>query len=489
MQLRPYQLSLIERTRSALRQGSRRIILQLPTGGGKTAIAGEVVRRLSEAGMRVAYTVPRVEILDQTHEKLQELEIPHFVLRAGVRTHRIAADDRVVLAMAPTMARRLDAWPAWWSPHVVVVDECHYAPDQVSAMQAMWPNATFLGLSATPDRMGDDTLADLYEVIIAGPDVPQLVQAGYLVPAVVFAAPSPNLAGIRRTKGDYDAAELSRRFSTDALMGLVPEAWARHAPGKRTIVFAASRTHGKQLASKFRLRGVRVAYVDGASAAGEREEALANLRSGQLTVIVNVGLFVEGLDLVQIECIVLATATYSLSRYLQMVGRGLRISPETGKRRLVVIDHGGNCLRHGMPDDARVWTLDRTDQLEPQTHGLRECDGCGAVYGRQTHTCPECGKTVPLPIARGPRLADREHVDVPMVQVSVGVAVRVPSREERRAESAVTPPRAPPAWVASRGLDAMARWYGLEKERQSNGYPLPCGPYHGWTEVRMRAQG
>lgn len=488
MQLRPYQIAMIERTRNALRQGMRRGVLQLPTGGGKTAIAGEIVRRLSNAGMRVAYTVPRVEILDQTHEKLQELEIPHFTLKAGVRTHRIAADDLVVLAMAPTMARRLDAWPPWWSPQVVVVDECHYAPDQVAAMQAMWPKATFLGLSATPTRMGDDTLADLYDVIIAGPDVPQLIQAGYLVPAVVFAAPSPDLSGIRRTKGDYDTAELSKRFSTDALMGLVPEAWARHAAGKRTIVFAASRTHGKQLADKFRRRGVRVAYVDGASAGGDREEALANLRHGYLTVIVNVGLFVEGLDLVQIECIVLATATYSLSRYLQMVGRGLRISPETGKRRLVVIDHGGNCLRHGMPDDPREWTLERTDAPEKET-GLWECSGCGAVYGKQARACPQCGKTAPLPIVRGPRVADREHVDVELVQVSAGVTARVPSAADRRAESAVTPPRDPPDWVSSRGLNVMAQWYALEKERQSNGYPLPCGPYHGWTEVRLRGVG
>lgn len=487
MQLRPYQIAQIEQTRSALRQGMRRLIIQLPTGGGKTAIAGEVVRRLSGAGMRIAYTVPRVEILEQTHNKLQELDVEHFTLAAGVRTHRIAADDRVVLAMAPTMARRLDAWPAWWSPHVVVVDECHYAPDQVAAMQAMWRSATFLGLSATPTRMGDDTLADLYDGIICGPDVPQLVQGGYLVPAVVFAAPSPDLSGIRKTKGDYDSAELSRRFSTDALMGLVPEAWSRHAAGKRTIVFAASRTHGKQLTEKFRRRGVRVAYVDGATAAGDRDEALHRLRNGDLTVIVNVGLFVEGLDLPEVECIVLATATYSLSRYLQMVGRGLRISLKTGKRRLVVIDHGGNCLRHGMPDDARVWDLTRLDRPDDAEPALRECDGCGAVYSRQVRGCPECGALAPLPVARGPRRALPEALDVELVQVSAGVTVPVPNAAERRAQSAVTPPRAPPDWVCSRGLNAMAKWYALEKERQSNGYPLPCGPYHGWTEVRMRA--
>jgi DNA repair protein RadD len=485
MQLRPYQLALIERTRAALLSGLRRLILQLPTGGGKTAVAGEVVRRLSQAGMRVAYTVPRTEILDQTAEKLQDLAIDHFVLRAGVRTHRIAANDRVVLAMAPTLARRLDCWPAWWRPHVVVVDECHYAPEQVRAAQALWPEAHFLGLSATPERMGDDTLADCYDAIIAGPDAPSLIQGGFLVPAVVFAAPSPDLSGIKRVRGDYDSADLSRRFSTDALMGLVPEAWARHASGERTIVFAASRAHGKALTERFRPRGVRVAFVDATTPTDDRKYALKRLREGDLTVLVNVGLFVEGLDMPEITCIQLATATHSLSRYLQMVGRGLRISPKTGKRRLIVIDHGGNCIRHGMPDDPRIWTLERQqrDESEPT---LRECSGCGAVYSRQLRACPQCGRTAPLPIARGPR-REPEHVPVELVQVSGGVPVTELSSLERKELSRVTPPRMPPTWVSSHGLSAMTRWWTLEKERQLHGYPLPMGVYHGWTEVQMRS--
>lgn len=479
MQLRPYQLDLIQRTRAALHSGMRRLILQLPTGGGKTLVAAEVVRRLAQAGMRVAYTVPRVEILDQTAAKLADFEVEHFVLRSGVRTHRIAANDRVVLAMAPTMARRLDAWPTWWRPHVVIVDEAHYAPEQTAAAQAMWPEAHFLGLTATPIRMSDDSLADLYDGIIAGPDVQQMIRAGFLVPAVVFAAQSPDLSGIKRVRGDFDAGEVARRFSTDSLMGLVPEAWARHAAGKRTIVFAASRSHGRALNDRFRAKGVRSAFVDGTTAGEDREAAVQRLRHGDLAVLVNVGLFVEGLDLPEVECIQLATATQSLSRYLQMVGRGLRISPQTGKRRLVVLDHGGNCLRHGMPDDARIWSLERMERAEDADPRLRECTGCGAVFSRQVSACPQCGWKAPLALARGPR-REPEHVDVPLVQVSHD------SPASRRAESFATPPRVPPDWVSSHGLHAMARWWRLEQERQQCGYPLPTGPYHGWTEVQMR---
>jgi superfamily II DNA or RNA helicase len=465
MQLRPYQRDLIRDAREALRtlpDGQKRVILQAATGAGKTAIACEIVRLSAELARHVLYTVPRLEILGQTSRKLTENGLQHYLLRAGSSAN--VGFSRTVLAMSHTFDRRLAGWGSW-QPDLIVIDEAHANVEQAARLTKRWPKAQILGLSATPDRLSDARLADVYARVVAGPQIRNLQSAGWLVPCRVYGAADADLSQVATRAGDFDARGLSAAFTQASLLGDVIDAWRKFAHGRRTILFAASVPHSQALVDRFRQAGVRALHVDGTTSSADREAALEQLRRGRVDVLCNVGLFVEGLDLVETEAVVLATATQSLAKYLQMCGRGLRISQATGKADLVIIDHGGNVRRHGLPDADRLWTLD-TAPVSTGTGAapVRKCGRCGTNFGTRAHRCPACGWTVPLP----------RELPVQLGQVTQSTD---PITQSKR-----TPPRpCPPEY---RTISAV--WRDTEAVRHRYGLPLPTHRRLGYTESQCR---
>ena len=458
MNLRPYQLQTLEQARQAYRDGARRVILQSGTGSGKTAMASVVCRNATAKGSRVLYVVHRDEILKQTEKALHPT--PVSLLTAGGRANVIMPGS-VLLASAQTLARRQVP-----DHDLLVWDEAHCYHAAQQRVQAACPTRALL-LTATPARTDGKPLGDIADAIVCGPPMADLITAGYLVPALVYGAPSPDMHDVPIRGGEFlagPAEQAARR-----LVGSVPDSWHRHASGRRTVLFAAGVAHSRECVAALAAQGVRAVNVDGESSATDRAQAFDDLRAHRIDVLCNVGIAVEGLDIPEIAAVYWARATASLAVYLQGTGRGMR--PSQGKSDLIVIDGGGNAYRHGLPEEPREWTLAGRVR-RPAEAGLRTCAVCLGIYPPQLPACPRCGAEPVPEVRRGPQTVGGELVRL--------TAAEVGRRE--KAQSAATGPRPCPSWAAS---DA-ALWNMLERRRQHNGYALGDGSraHPGWTAVQ-----
>lgn len=437
MPARPYQTSLVFEVSKLFANGHRRLVIQLPTGGGKTQIATDLVARAN--ARRILYIVPSEEILRQTSGSLSRAKIAHTTLTAG-RNPDLSTVS-CLLAMSQTLARRLarDMFDQW-KPDLIIVDEAHKLIEQHRRVLENWP-CPVIGFTATPVRLDGKSLAALWPVLLCGPTIKSLQRQGFLVPCRTVNAFMPDLSAVRKKGNDYDQEQLDRAYSAEAVVKEAPEWWLKYAKGKRTIAFTPGIESSKRFLAAYRARGIRCEHVDGTTSDGDRAAALERLRRQQIDVLFNCSLFVEGLDLVEVGCVQLLTATASLSRFMQQVGRGLR--PAAGKRELMLLDHGGNTARHDRVDADRDW-FNGGKSLED---GHKTCLCCGTVIEQDRNMCPACYRT-------------------PEPQKATTSTTRT-AREER-AMSKSTPPRPCPSWASP----VARQWERQEQERFATGSPL-----------------
>lgn len=467
MNLRPYQSRIIADLQGLWARRERSAVVQAPTGCGKTVIQNAVTESTLARGLVCLHVVPSREILAQTAAKLAALRVPFATLSAGRRPD--LAGVRMVLAMSQTLARRDDEALQGWAPGLVHFDEAHKLLAQHRDVIERWPNAYRIGWTATPCRTDGEPLTVISRNLIVGPSYATLQAQGFLVPCRTYTGASPDLHGVRMSGGDYDPAGLQAAFRRANLVGSLQETWRRLAgPGtasgyrsRRTIRFCAGVDQSLELVAADRAAGIRSEHLDasGAYSSADRAAALDRLRKGEIDILSNVGLFVEGLDVVEVECVQWATATASPGRWLQGCGRGTRPSPHTGKRDLVVLDHGGNAWVHRPVDWDRTWDLDGPPR--PAAGAMAVCPVCGAILAGLAQTCRGCGAARPRQAATRP----------PPVTVG-GTLAPFALPESTHA----TPARPCPSWAAA----AAALWDREEQERQRGGYPL------AWTEIRVR---
>lgn len=333
--LRPYQLELKQAIFAAWRAGYRRPLAQSPTGSGKTVLAASIALELLMAGYRVLYLVPSIEILNQTRIKLQgrQLRVSTYD-QARKQIH----GRRCVLGTTQTFARRGDPIPGW-TPDYIFVDEAHLMLDHLTRAVTRYPNARVLSLTATPERFDGKPLTTIADIILPGPPIHALIERGMLCP-------------LRQIK-----------LLVPPKIPLTPEQvvdqWEYHAKGRKTMAFCRSKNVSKAVAAEFRQRGYSALHVDESAAKSVRSNALESLRDGSLTVLCNVGLFAQGVDIEEIDCVLLERETGSVSRYLQQIGRGMRRAP--GKKFCIILDLAvkgtGNHWRFGEPWLDRQWSL------------------------------------------------------------------------------------------------------------------------------------
>jgi len=436
---RVYQDDMINSVTDLVANGNDKLTIQLPTGSGKTRIATELVTRIGNR--RAAYIVPSEEIFEQTSSKFNELGIEHTVLKAGKKPDLY--HTRILLAMSQTLARRKDTNVfSTWFPDILFIDEIHKLLQQHKNVVKLWPRCPVIGLTATPVRLDGKSLSDLTPYLVVGPSISQLQRDRFLVPSITYFGPAPDIKNIRVTRGDYEASALQKAYLRQGVIDVVPEYWKLRARGRRTILFAPGVEASKRLVQVYRDHGVRAEHVDGETPKRERKAALERLRKHQIDVLCNVGLFIEGLDIIEVDCITLCQPTKSVSRYLQQVGRGLRPSLLTQKENLIVLDHSDNTRYHGRVEAHRDWQRGgRAIDVE-----LRVCRFCGAYTSKDDTQCIHCK-------------FNEEDKRISMVA----------AQESAKDLSKSTPLRVCPRWAGS----VRRLWYTLERERVENGYPLP----------------
>lgn len=388
-ELRPYQAAAVEQI-----EQSTKALFVLPTGGGKTVVASTVIERAVQRGERVLVLTHRREILKQTSSKLS---IEHGLIQAGLNTDLSYPVQVASVQTVWARCMRTDKLPLPLAD-LIVIDEAHHVAARTwQAIIDQYPNARLLGLTATPCRSDGRGLGNFFCDLIEGPQIPELIAQKHLVPTIYYAPTEPNLRGVQTQRGDYVVKQLADRMNRDDLVGDVVSNWHKHAQRRKTLVFCVDVAHSAHVKDEFIKSGVRAEHVDGSTPKPERDAILARLASGETEVVCNCMVLTEGFDLPAIGCIVLARPTKQLGLFRQMAGRGLRPSPD--KSNLVLIDHSGAVILHGLLEDEIKWTLDITKRADNPTQNERdrlaicrpiECTQCGALR-KGGEPCPHCG--------------------------------------------------------------------------------------------------
>ena len=407
--LRPYQVEAIEQIRAAIRAGKRRILLTVPTGGGKTLTAASMIAGALARGKRSQFVAHRKELIDQTVTAFARLGITSVgVVRAGDK--RRDPSQPIQVSSIQTLANRTQQ-----DFDLVFVDEAHRsnAKTYLEHVFARHKRAIIIGLSATPCR-GDGKPLDMFDELIVGAKYSELIAGGYLAAPLGYSTPMlPDLSTVRTTAGEYNQADLEDAVNRGALIGDLYTQWAKH-PSARTVAFAVSVAHSRAIVERFTAEGVRAEHLDGTTPEDERAAILARLASGATTLVSNVGVLCEGWDLPSCKRLIVARPTRSLGLWLQMAGRILR--PHDGEIP-IILDHGGNWDRHGAPHQDQEWSL----TAKPKRIGVapsRVCEECFGHILASARTCPLCGAAQPEPAAPERDPAEDVIVDLALRSLS-----------------------------------------------------------------------
>jgi superfamily II DNA or RNA helicase len=271
--------------------------------------------------------------------------------------------------------------------NIVVVDESHHllATSHRQLIERL-PDALVLGFTATPFRSDGRGLGDIFTHLVEIATPSQLTELGILVPPRVFAPSAPDLVGVRTTAGDYNKKDLVLRVDTPRLIGSVAEHWGRIVRGRTAVAFASSIEHSRHLAQALCGVGARAVHMDADTDVDVRKTYLDLLAQGELDVITNVGILCEGWDQPSLGAVIVARPTQSCGLWIQMCGRGARA--HEGKSDYLLVDHAGNVLRHGFPDEDRAHSLEATPRR--QAASLKTCPHCFLVVSAGTSSCPGC---------------------------------------------------------------------------------------------------
>ncbi len=431
IRLRDYQAKMMAEAHEHMRAGVRRIIMQLPTGGGKRIIGVDAIARAVERGKRCGFAVHRQELLDQAVATIEGAGLRCGVIKAGVRPDY---DWPIQVASIQTLAHRLDKTAPF---DFLVIDEIHHARASTwEQVMAAYPQAYIIGFSATPRRLDGRGLGRWFDALVQGPSMRELIDAGYLADYRIFAPPAPDLSDVPMVGGDFNRGKQAAIVDQTKIVGDVVEHYKRYAAGTQAICFGVNIAHSRHLAQAFWTAGILARHVDADTPAGERTMAIEDFAARRFQVLTNCDLFGEGVDIAGIETVICARQTQSITVYLQQVGRAMRVKLDG--RKAIVLDHANNSTRHGLPDDPRDWSLSDDTKRKPSKVNIKICPACFAAVRSHVRICPECGhlfvtETVEVEHAEG----ELVEIDRQARQLELALAVAKENDEWRRKRSEV----------------------------------------------------
>ena len=419
MELRPYQNQLANDIRGAFGSGANRPLAVSPTGSGKTVLFSYITSQVLKRGSRVIIVAHRREILDQISATLKCVGVPHGFIQAGKST----STQPAMVASIQTLARRLDTIPA---PDLVIIDEAHHSVSKSYVqMFAAWPTAKFIGVTATPERLDGKGLGVMFDRMVMGPSVQWLIDNGFLAQPVYYAPREVvDLSQVHTIAGDFDRSETEEIVDTPRITGDAVTHYVRFCNRQRAVAFCISVAHAQHVADTFNSCGIPSASIHGTLDPEVRKQRVDDLTAGKILVLTSCELISEGFDLPAVNAAILLRPTQSLSMHLQQVGRALR--PYPGKANAIILDHVGNCLRHGLAEQERDWDLSGREKRLKKSSLVetKQCSKCFAIFAGTV--CPQCGSQ------REIAAREIEEVDGELQRLSIEDISK--KREDRREE-------------------------------------------------------
>lgn len=401
MQLRPYQQQAVDAVYEHLRTRDDNPCVVIPTGGGKTPLIAAICRDAVQRWQgRVLILAHVKELLEQAAEKLRAMapDVPVGLFSAGLK-RRDLGYAVTIAGIQSIYQRACDVGPV----DLVIVDESHLIPPDGEGMyrqfladlQTIHPQMRVIGLTATPFRMKTGTICapeNILHHICFEVGVRELIVQGYLSPLRTKAGSQrPDYDQLHVRGGEFVAGEVEALMDRDNLvLSACREIVENTQDRKSVLIFASGVAHGTHIAEVLRTQhNVECGFVSGETPALERDDLLRRFRAGTLRYLCNVNVLTTGFDAPNIDCVALLRPTMSPGLYYQMTGRGFRLHP--GKTDCLVLDFGGNVLRHGPVDQIRVESPSRGTGEPP----AKECPECQALIAMGYATCPECGFVFP----------------------------------------------------------------------------------------------
>ena len=345
----------------------RSVMVQMPTGTGKTILLASVVESFlrEHSNCNVWIVAHRRELVSQIRDTIERV----FSYNSSL-LHKDFPNHSSMVLTSPSVAP-LKAMSIQWlakhydeikeKPGLIVIDEAHHA--LAKTYKEMWerfPNAKFLGLTATPCRLNGKGFTDLFDVLVQAWGIPEFICKGRLATYDFVSIKSDGVTQClidslqkRGVDGDYQNKEMDMLLNKKPSIERLYQSFEEYGKNRKGIVYAINISHAQKIMELYQEHGIKVVAIDSKTPALERQADIEAFRNGDIQVLVNVDIFSEGFDCPDVEFVQLARPTLSLAKYLQMVGRGLRVAK--GKKNCVIIDNVGLYRVFGLPSQVWNW--------------------------------------------------------------------------------------------------------------------------------------
>lgn len=353
-QLREPQRVVYSKIRGHASRGKNKILVFAPTGFGKTILSYQICKDAIAKNNRVLFTSHRIGLAEQSRDKFESLN-PSYLQGNSVGFNE---DYNLLVATLQTLVNTEIK-----EPKVVIIDECHYGyeSDMMQTLFKRFPNAIFIGLSATPT---DDKnyLLDGFDVIIDDYQTADLIKLGWLVPFKVFSPMNINVSNVKisKTTGDYQEKSLETEIIKPDINFSIVDNYKKLGEDRKFICFALNKIHCLALQLAFLDSGIMTEIITADTSKKQRLQILENYKTGKTKGLISIEILTAGFDDPTVECIIMASPTKAWKKFIQCAGRGIRLlgqsideSIANGKSDCILLDCCGCIEEHGMPDDRK----------------------------------------------------------------------------------------------------------------------------------------
>ena len=348
-QLREPQLITYNKIKQAIINKNKRILVMACTGFGKTILSYEIIKNANLKNNSVLFTSHRIALAEQTKGKFKDIEVDYL----QGENNDFNPDYKCLIATLQTLNNTEIK-----NPKIIIIDEVHYAYESglIQNLFIRFPNAIFIGLSATPVD-NNDCLLDGFDCMIDDYQTEDLIKLKWLVPFKIFAPFTIDASKVKIKGNDYDNKELEETINKEDINKSIVENYIEFGEKRKFIVFATSKKHCQDLKKCFNIYGLKTEIITADTSSKKRDKILLDYKNNLIDGLISIEILTAGFDEESLSCVILAMKTKQWKKYVQCAGRGIRLfglsyeeSVNNGKPYCVLLDLCGNIEEHGLPD-------------------------------------------------------------------------------------------------------------------------------------------